>query len=134
MIKITVFVQICLLDKLKDIIVADNNVQVLIEYIFDLINSYQSFFLSVKKGKHIQSLFFSPSSEEPFFSDQIYNFRQWKTIFVLMSGGDLIFDFFSVHLSKCEVSKNASKILAIDISSVSWIIEWKGVFDLIFLI
>lgn len=50
-----------------------------------------------------------------------------------MNTADLIFYFFSIHFGVSKVSKDASEILTVYVSCVSWIIESKGIFDFILL-
>ena len=46
---------------------------------------------------------------------------------------DLILYLLAIHLGEGEVTENASKILSIDGSSVSWIIKSESIFDLVLL-
>ena len=103
-----VFVNISLFDELKNIVVADVDVQVLVEDALYLIDANQSPLFAVKQSEHVQSFLFPSSTEEPFFSDQIYDLAEWEAILVLVGSSDFVLDLLPVHFSIGEVAENTS--------------------------
>lgn len=133
LVEVSVFVDVSLLYKLQDVVVADIDVQVLIKHALNLIDTNLTSFFSVEEGEHVQSFFFSASAKKPFFGYEINHFTQRETILVLIGAGDFILDLLSIHFGVCEVAENASEILTIDVSCVAWVIERKGILDFVLL-
>lgn len=128
-----ILVKVSLLDELQNIIIADVDIEILVENRLDLVDADQSLLFSVKEGEHIQSLLFSTSTKEPFFCDEVYNFTKGKSLLLLMYVGNLIFDFLSIHLGVGEVAQDTPKVLPIYISCVTRVIEGECVLDFVFL-
>lgn len=74
LVKEAILIEVCLLNELQNIIVADIDVQVLIEYSLYFIDAHQALLFPVKQREHVQCLLFSSSSEEPLLGDQINHF------------------------------------------------------------
>ncbi len=133
LVKKAVFVQVGLLNEFQNIVVADIDVQVLVEHSFDFVDAHKSLFLAVEEREHIQGFLLSAPPEEPLLGDEFHYFTQRKRLLVLVSTGNLILDFLSVHFSVSEIAQNASEILPKYVSRIGGVVEGKGVFDLIFL-
>ena len=129
----SIFVKICLFNELQNVIIANVDVQVLVEDWLDLVETHQASLLAIEEGEHVKGLFFSSSTEEPLFGDKFDDLGEWEGIFVLMSSSDLILNFLAIHFSVGKVAENASEILSIDISTIIRIIEGEGILDFIFL-
>ena len=119
LVKEAVLIDIRLLNELEDIVVADIDVQVLVEDCLDFIQTHQSSFLSVEQCKHVQSLLLASSSEEPLLSDKFDDFTQRERVLVLMGSRYLVFDLFAIHFSIGEVAEDASEILPVDEAGVA---------------
>ena len=128
-----ILIEVGLLDELQNVVVADIDIQVLVEDGLDFVEAHQPPFLPVEQSKHVQSLFFPSSAEEPLFGDEIDDFRQTEGVFVLVGGGYFVLDLLPVHLGVGEVAENAPEVLAVDVARVAGVVEGEGVLDFVLL-
>ena len=133
LIEVAVFVGVRILDKFHDIVVADHDIQILVENLLNFHNSDQSFLLPVKEGKNIHGLFLFPSPVKPLLMDEVQNLRKHELVFIVVGVGDFVFDFLAVHFGEAEVAQNAPQIFALDHASFFIVVKVEGVFDLVFL-
>ena len=73
LVKVPIFVAISLLNKLQNIIVADVDIKILVEYVLYIVESHETSLFSVEQSEQIKGLLFSALSEEPFLSDHFDN-------------------------------------------------------------
>lgn len=128
-----IFIKICLLYELKDVIIADIDIEVLVEDCLDLIDSHQPLLLPIEQCEHVQCFFFPSSAEEPLLGDKFHHFAEGEGLLILMDVGDLVFYLLAVHLGVGEVAEDAAQVLPADVASVCGVVEGEGVFDLVFL-
>ena len=133
LVEVAIFIEVGLFDKLKDVIVADVDVEVLVENWFNFVETHQSSFLAVEEGEHVEGFLLPAPSEEPFFGDEFDDFSEGEGIFVLVGAGDLVFDFFAVHFGEGKVAEDGPEVLAVDVAGVGGVVEGEGVLYLVFL-
>ena len=133
LVEVAVFVEICFLDEFQDIVVADVDVEVLVEDRFNFVEADQSSFLAVEEGEHVEGLFLPAAAEEPLFGDEFDDLGEGEGVFVLVGAGDLVFDLFAVHFGEGEVAEDGPEVLSVDVAGVGGVVEGEGVFDLVFL-
>jgi len=71
LVKITVFVDISLLNKLENIIIADDDIEILVKDLLDFGKSDKPFLFSIKQCEHVHGLVFPSSSLKPFLLDHL---------------------------------------------------------------
>jgi hypothetical protein len=64
-----ILVEVRFLDELQNVVIADIDVQVLVEDGFDFVEAHQPSLLPIKQSEHVQSLLFSSPPEEPLLGD-----------------------------------------------------------------
>jgi hypothetical protein len=129
----SVLIEVCLLDELEDVVIADIDVEVLVEDGLDFVDAHHSLLLPVEQREHVQRLLLPPPTEEPLLRDQLHHFRQRKRLLLLVGVADLVLDLLTVHLRVGEVPQNAAQVLPGDVARVARVVEGEGVLDLVFL-
>lgn len=133
LVEIPVLVEISLLDELQDVVVADIDVEVLVEHALYLVDTHQPSLLPVEQREHVQGLLLPPSTEKPLFGDEIDDFGESEVVLVVVGGGDFVLDLLAVHLGVGEVAQNAPEVLSVDVAGVVGVVEGEGVLDFVFL-
>ncbi len=110
LIQIPVFITVCLFNKLQNIVIADVDIQILIEYVLDIVKAHKAPFFSVKKCKQIKGLFLSSLAKKPFFCDHFNNLTEGKVFLIFVIVGDFVFDFLAVHFGEGEVTQDGSEL------------------------
>ena len=128
-----ILIQIGLFDKLQNIVVADVDIQILVEHTLNLIDANQPSLLPIEQRKHIQCLLLPPPPEKPFLGDQLNDLSQGETFFLLVDVADLVFDLLAVHFGVGEVPQDASEVLPAEVAAVAAVVEGKGVLDFVLL-
>lgn len=76
LVEVTVFIEVSLLYEFQNVIIADNDIQVLIENLFYLGESNKALLLSIEKAKHVEGFIFPAPAIEPLFLNHLEHFRQ----------------------------------------------------------
>lgn len=82
MVQIAITVKVSLFDELKDIVVTDHNVQILVEHLLDLSEAYQPLLFAVEKTEHIEGFILAASSIEPFLLHHVEYLRKGECFLV----------------------------------------------------
>lgn len=74
LVEITIFIDVCLLDEFQNVIITHDDIQILVEHLFDFGQTHQSLLFSIEQAEHVHGFVLPAPSIEPLLLDHLQHF------------------------------------------------------------